>query len=581
MGVYLGAFGQEYSISPRAKAVIDSTYNSWIKKHKVVGASIAIVEKGQIVYATGYGFSDKEKLIGVTPKTIFRIGSCTKSFTSLSLMQMHERKQIDVNHTIQEYIPELTINSRFGDKGKIYISDMLSHTSGLPCDISNGFFCDTPPDMKWVINELNKQTTMSPHKYKRAYSNIAYGLCGELIARKNNTTYSNYVKENIFKPLNMTSSYIDKDEALAPAFSKAYAKGKEMKEPLIRDQAAGLIHSSVLDMANYVMLYLNRGNFNGNQVVSEASILEMERNHLTDLTLSTKENWGYGLYTSKLMVKKDKDSSYVNLIGHGGDTYAFHADFGYIPELNLGAVILTNSDTGPRISSAQLLLNTYVKAAYGKKITRAINDSIKVVTNDVSCTPEECIGKYNMNNFYIDVKNTKEIKFKQGPAIVICKEIPSRPGNYTMRARLFRLIPISLKGQELKFAKLNNEVYMKSVVTKYNDEDYIAKKAIQLPISDNWRKHFGKYKAIEPIYRSTSCPFLNADGLTIELEEKNGFIVLKMKAKSKDLSGINYLDVISETKCVTGGIGRGTGETVSILDNGNIYYSGYEFQKMN
>ena len=264
----------QYKVTARVKKTIDSTYNALLIKHKVVGASIAIVDNGEIVYATGYGFADKEKQIKATENTIYRIGSCTKAFTALSVMQLQEKNVLNLNHSIKKYLTDLKITSRFNDNNEIYIKDLLSHVSGLPCDIANGFFCDAPPNITWVINELNKQTTISPRLYMHAYSNVGYGLLGELIARTNNTSYSNYVKENIFKPLNMTSSYIDLDEKLASNFSKGYLKSKELKEPMIRDQAAGLIHSNVLDMCNFIKMYLNNGSFNNTQIISSKGIME-------------------------------------------------------------------------------------------------------------------------------------------------------------------------------------------------------------------------------------------------------------------------------------------------------------------
>jgi CubicO group peptidase (beta-lactamase class C family) len=574
---------QEHNqLNARTKTVIDSSFTAWLKKYKIIGTSIAIVDKGQIVYAAGYGFSDQAKQTPVTAKTIFRIGSCTKSFTALSLMQMHERKQIDIHRSIKEYLTDLKLQSRFNDNNPLYINELLSHTSGMPCDIANGFFCDAPPDIRWTIQELNKQTTISPRRYEMAYSNVAYGLCGELIARNNQCSYSDYVKKNIFAPLNMSSSYIETDARLATGFSKAYCNKKEIKEPQIREQAAGLIHSNALDMGNYLLLYLNNGQFNGTRVVSAESLHEMEKNQLPGITLNEGQNWGYGLYSEKIKVKKDQDSSIVNLVGHGGDTYAFHADFGFIPELNVGAVVLTNTDRGSSIADAGPLLRMYLKETYGKKITLKYKnpaDSLLLKTADQPCSPDEIKGNYNMNEMFVRVTNLKKIKFKQGPATIVLRQIKTQPGSYSVKAVLYKVIPINVKGQQVKFVKLNNEVYMKGVSSKSKRESYMAKKSETKPIPPSWRSHYGKYTLTGTSYPCTGCPFMNPEGLSITLSEKKGVLVMKTKGKTRDMNNLNHLEIISEQMCVTGGIGRGTGETVKILENGNIYYSGFEFKK--
>ena len=572
-------FGQSINkIDQHTQKVIDSTYTALLKKYDVVGTSIAIVDNGEIVYATGYGFADKANAIKADEKTIYRIGSCTKSFTALSVMQLQEKGLLDIHNSIKNYLPDLTITSRFNDDNKIYINDILCHVSGLPCDITNGFFCDAPPDIKWVINELNKQTTISPRLYKQAYSNVGFGLLGELVSRVGKTTYSSYVRDNIFLPLNMNSSYIDVDENLSKNFSKAYYKNKEIKEPLIRDQAAGLVHSNALDMGNYLKLYLNKGKYNNNQLVSEKSLNEMEKNHLENVLLNSYENWGYGLYTQDVLMKSDKDSIVGRIIGHGGDTYAFHADFGFIPELNVGVVVLTNTDNGGSIRSATKLLKLYLKEAKGKILDLNYKVSKPINNNEQECSDKDKIGKYNFGPFVMDVKNGRKIKFKQGPALIILSQKSQQKTNYTVKARLFRIVPIKIKNQELKFVKFNDSIYVKGVNTKTKEENFEAIKTVPTIIPNEWKAKYGNYIAIDN-YKCVNCPFTNTDNISIDLSEDKNFIVLKIKGKTPDISGSYYLNILSNSICVTGGIGRGVGETVKILENGNIYYSGFEFKK--
>jgi hypothetical protein len=94
-----------------------------------------------------------------------------------------------------------------------------------------------------------------------------------------------------------------------------------------------------------------------------------------------------------------------------------------------------------------------------------------------------------------------------------------------------------------------------------------------------WKKAYGKYKLANKAYTCTNCPYGNPEGLKMTLKEEDGFVVLITKAKSPDMQGKSYLEVIDDKLLVTGGIGRNTGETVRVLENGNIYYSGFEFVK--
>lgn len=573
---------QHDHLNPRVKRIIDSVYTSLIKKNKVVGMSIAIVDSGKIVYSKGYGFANREKNIAATDKTIYRIGSCSKSFTSLSIMQLHQKKRLNYQNSVKNYLPELTIGSRFNDNNPIYISDMMSHLSGLPCDIANGFFCDAPPNEKWVIEELNKQTTISTRAYKHAYSNVAYGLLGEVIARQSESTYNNYLQENIFSPLKMSSSFVEMSDKYLPELSQGYFKNKPFKEPLIRDAAAGLIHSNVIDMSNYLMMYLNKGQFNGSTILSEDLISEMEKNRTKDVVLSHSENWGYGLYNKTVWIKNGKDSVATNITGHAGDTYVFHADFAYIRDLNIGVVVLTNSDTGPSTRSGARLLRIYLKEAKKRILNLNYSDTKDSTAfyNETNCKPEEITGVYNTGEILVNVKNLKKIKFKQGPAKIVLKQKDANLNTYKVKAMLLGIIPIKIKDQEFQFVKLKDGIYAKAVNTKTKEDEYLVYKTQVTNQMSDWKNKFGKYKILNANYPCTNCPYGVHEGMTLNLSEKKGFLKLETKGKTPDLNGTVYANILSAELAVTGGIGRGTGESLRVLKNGNLYYSGFEFEKL-
>jgi CubicO group peptidase (beta-lactamase class C family) len=569
-----------YSIPEKARKTIDSTYLALLKKNKAAGVSIAIVENGVIVYATGYGFADITRNIPATEQTIYRIGSCTKSFTALSLMQLQEKGLVDVNRSVKMYLPELTIQSRFDDGNTFVIDDMLRHLSGLPCDIVNGFYCDSPPDMKWVIQQLNKQTTISPKRYTRAYSNVAYGLLGEVIARTANTSYENYVTEHIFKPLNMQSSFISYEPKWADKYAKGYRDLKETHDPLIRDVSAGLIHSNVIDMSQYMMMYLNNGTHNGVTIASGKSVAEMQNTSNEGITLADDEKWGYGLYSADIMLKKGNDSSVMHTIGHGGDTYIYHADFKLIPERKLGAVVLTNNNGGARMVSATKLLKLYLQATRGDTLIvnpESIRKTQQKKAADTVCSGNEIKGIYNLGDFIIKVTNEKRITFNQGPVKVVFKRNTKDTTWYDAKAVLFKLVPIRIKDQRFKFVTKQNRTYMKVMFPKTQSEEYMAIRSNTLAIPQSWKDKKGEYKVTGDVYGCKGCVFMDFEGFKMTLSEEDGILKMQTKGKTSDTEKTLYLDIVSDTVAVGGGIGRGTGETVKLLENGNVYYSGFEF----
>lgn len=558
-------------IDSLTKKKIDSTYLALMKEYKVNGMSIAIVDNGQIVYATGYGFSDVEAQTPATSKSIYRIGSITKSFTALSILQLQQQGKLSVKDELKQHIPEFVIGFQKNQVQPIYLRNIMAHTSGLPSDLMNGFFTENPPTFNWTIEQSNNVKMSYPLAYSHSYSNFGYEILGEVIARKGEMDYEKYIQTHIFSPLGMNASFVYPTEVNKTP--KSYLGKTLIDEPLIRDASAGLIHSNVEDMSNYLMMYLNRGNFNGQSVIDSLSILEMEKKQTTDLALKENSNFGYGLYSNSYYMKKDSDSSIVKIIGHGGDTYTFHSDMKYIPELGIGVVLLTNSSGGNIINSGQRLLRLYLKGKSDASLRLIPSDSLPIIKNDF------VKGKYGLINFLVDAKNENKLKFHQGPAKIVAKK--QEEGYYTMKAFIFGIVPIKIKDQAMYFEKVNDKVYIKSLNLKNNATEFIGYKLEDNTISKSWIDAKGKYKVVNPIECAECAKMdLNFENLKLEVSEKDGMVYLSIGGKGVGIKGDFYGLNESEKCIITVGIGRGNAETFLLLENGNIFYSGFEFEKI-
>lgn len=578
------SFSQTNSkVSLTTKKYIDSLMFSRLQKNKVVGTSIAIVDNGQIVYSQGYGFSDKETKQLASDSTIYRIGSCSKAFTALSIMQMRDKGMLKLDESIKKYLPEFTMSSNFKDNNHFYINEILAHTSGLPGDVMNGFFCDAPPSINWLINQLNYHTTAAPRLKIRAYSNIGYGLLGEVIARLSNLSYSTYLKEAIFNPIGMRMSYVEDDPNLNRFFSKAYYEKKKIKEPLIRDQAAGLIHSNVLDMANFVNCLINRGKAGNTQVVSSDGILEMMKNQTSNTLLSKEDDWGYGLYASHALIKSKtnpSDSMVIRFSEHGGDTYAFHADFCFNQELGIGAVILTNTDNGANIADSKALVKWYLEKEKDKKVKLRYKVKKDAVNNFPTAKANELHGIYPVANILVKVNDPEIIRFKQGPLKIKLYKKELNDSIYLAKAKLFGLISIKMKDVGFKFESIENQTYLKQINTQTQRGSYIAIKTEFPGITKDWKDRLGKYKVLEPYFKCEKCVLADPTGLTLKLTLENEILKVETKGNSPYGSDV-YLLPISNMQAVTTGIGRGTDETLYVLPNGHLSFMGFEFEKKN
>lgn len=570
-----------YPITDNVRQKIDSVYKGLIKKNKVIGASIAIVDKGHIVYATGYGFSNILEDKKADENTIYRVGSISKSFTALSLMQLQQEGKLSINESIKMHLPEFQLKSRYLDSNQFVISDMLSHTAGIPSDFWNGFFCDSPPNQNWVINQLNKTETAHPSQLNFAYSNIAYGVLGELVARKSELSYEAYLQKNIFKPLEMHLSFVYPTAELEKNFSKGYIKGKEFNEPTIRDAGAGLIHSSVLDMANYIQLFLNKGIFKGKTLIDSTLLQEMFQNRLANLELNGNFKYGLGLFIEDYYLKTKNDTVPVTIISHGGDTYAYHADFGFIPELHVGVVVLTNSETGTSMNDATDLLNHYLKFTYSQKLISPMKVESNLVENRISkniAKQTEIIGKYNLGITHFEVKNPKKVKFKQGPITIRLKAKDEYLARYSVAAMLLG-VPIKIPNQEFQFSNINGEIYARGVDTKKGSLQFMGLKNFSASAIDLWQSKIGTYSAVGDLFDCKDCEIMNLEKASLKLTEKEGLIYVELEGKSPDSKFKLYFDALDETTLSGGGLGRGMTEKIKVLANGNLFYQGFEFKK--
>lgn len=568
-------------ISKNTKNKIDSTYNSLLKKHKIAGASIAIIDSGKIVYSTGYGFSDKENEIKATDETVYRIGSITKSFTALSVIQLHQNEKLDYKKTLSTYIPEFFIKNNNGVKQDIFIDNIMSHTAGLPCDIFNGFFATNPPDNDWIIEQLKYQYTIAPANFVMAYSNIGYSLLGKLIEETSGVSYEEYLNQNIFNPIEMSSSYVFFDSIKNHTLSECYMGGKLVTEPLIRDVSAGLIHSNVLDMSNYILMYLNNGKFNENQILSEELLDEMRRDQIADIQLNNGTKYGFGLFVSDfyLIEKEKNDTSSITMISHGGDTFGYHANFGYLPELGVGAVILTNTDKGVAITKITHLLKLYLENERNETIELPNVENEKIAKNDVVISDNRIKGQYESMMSLIDVKKDKKIKFKQGSATVVLKRKESDE-NFIVKAKVLGFISFKVRGQEINFVENGDNIYMKVFFPKAKSEEYIGMKSKPNKIPENWQNAYGKYELTGDIYKNPEKFRFQTEELNAKLYEKDGFLALKLKGQMLELINTFYFKVVDDNSAQSAGYGRNTGNTLIILPNGNLYFSGFEFKKV-
>jgi CubicO group peptidase (beta-lactamase class C family) len=238
---------------------------------------VAVVSDRRILRARGFGEADGSGR-AVTPRTPFLLGSTTKTFTSLAVMQLAEAGEVDLDSPVRRYVPEFRLAGDSADQ--ITVRQVLQHTSGLPTNAEGG------PILKQAVDgtplealaEIEGKEPASPPGEQMEYVNANYVLAGLVVERASGMGYANYIEQEIFDPLGMSDSYAEPEAARDGGLSAGhrYFFGlTDETEATFRPAtiAAGYLMSSALDLGKYLAMYLNNGvGLNGNRILSAAGI---------------------------------------------------------------------------------------------------------------------------------------------------------------------------------------------------------------------------------------------------------------------------------------------------------------------
>lgn len=315
------------SKSPEAQKI--ESYLSQQVENKNFSGSVLVESKGKILVNKGYGMANYEHKVPNTSKTKFNIGSITKTITATAIMQLVEKNKISLEDTIDKYI------QGYPQGSKIHISDLLSQKSGIPDYEEFPEFMDTTMRLYRTPDQIIESFKDKPLEFepgsKYKYSNSAFILLGYVIERATNGTYEDYVKENIFKPLEMNDTEVAGNKKLIENRAEGYSvNNKEILNCDFLDNSnefgAGGIYSTVED------LYKWHKAINSNKILKKESWDKM----LTPYS----ESYGYGWLTGDLKF----DNVNKKVIGHNGLIFGFSSVFFNYVNDDTVVIILSNFD---------------------------------------------------------------------------------------------------------------------------------------------------------------------------------------------------------------------------------------------
>ena len=302
------------------------------------GIAVGVVHDQQLVWATGFGFADVANKVAMTPQTKFRMASHSKMFAAIAIMQLREEGKLRLDDPVQKYLPWLTAKPAGDDDGPITIEQLLSHVSGLQREAGDHWSTNTFPTED-EIRKLyaDRQAAFAP-SVRWKYSNLAFAVAGLVVEQITGQKWADYVAKNIFIPLGMTESSVDRNvPGLTVPYGRRMPDGSRAIIPFIdaRGMAAATgVTSNVTDMAKFVSAQFRRGPRGGAQIVSSGSWREMHRARAVDETWVSGTGLGFD-------IRRINDRSWV---GHGGGYLGNTTQTFVQLDDKVGVIVLTNTN---------------------------------------------------------------------------------------------------------------------------------------------------------------------------------------------------------------------------------------------
>ena len=324
----------------------DTVIEEALEKFKVPGLALAVVKADKIVLTKGYGFRDYENKLPVTENTLMAIGSSSKAFTTCTMGVLVDQGKLEWDTPVREYIPWFKLQKLFLSE-HLTPRDMVTHRSGLPRhDLV--WYNNTEATRKDLVQRLAFLEPSADLRERFQYNNLMFLTSGFLVETLTGKTWEESVRALVFDPLGMKRSNFSVDDSQTDddfAFPYVEKDDKIIKIPFRNISTigpAGSINSCARDMAQWLLLHLNDGAIDGEQIVNAATIQEMHQCHMTfGGAASTRAdifNLGYGMGWFLDMYRGHKR------VHHGGNIDGFSALVSMIPDERLGFVVLTNKN---------------------------------------------------------------------------------------------------------------------------------------------------------------------------------------------------------------------------------------------
>ncbi len=338
-----------------AIALVDSQLARELRERRIPGISAGIVYDQSLIWTHGYGYANLEKQIGADERTVYRVASITKLFTSTMMMILRDEGKLNLDDPIEKYLPGFKIKSGFPDAKPPTFRQVASHAAGLPREgAQEGWFDGDMPSSEALLASLAKVEMYLPTMTEPKYSNLGIALMGYALSKIAGQSYEQFVQERILQPLGMIDSGFERERYGEDHYAIAYypEKGVMKLSPQWQENGfrpAGGLYSTVSDIARFISLQFSDQPSGtpagGAQILGGSTLREM---HMP-VNVANDFNSGFGIAFGIRRVAN------LKTIGHSGGLPGYTTNISLVPSLKLAMIVFTNTGTDPVTISTRAL----------------------------------------------------------------------------------------------------------------------------------------------------------------------------------------------------------------------------------
>ena len=398
---------------------LENAINYEIKSKNLNAISMVLVDDQKIAWAKGFGYENPDSKINADANTVYRVGSVSKLFTDMAIMQRVEIGEIDLDKAIQTYLPNFKPDNPY--KKPITLRQMMSHRSGLLREPRKGnYFTDDEISLKTTVESIIPSKLIHEPESKTKYSNAAIAVVGYTLESLYKTPYVDYMQKHILEKIGMNNSAFAPNTKIRARLAKATMWSYDdriFSAPTFELGMipAGSLYAPVTDLAKFMMVLFAQGKGPKEVVIKPETL-----NKMISPQFGGDKTRGYGIGFGL------SEHGGYQKIGHGGAIYGFSTQLYAIPEIKYGVATSSSVDISNSITTK--LSNYALDLMLANKNNEPLPDYIKTSQLEAKLS-QSLKGHYSRGNLYADIElrgpstvlviNSLEVPLKQSSKGII------------------------------------------------------------------------------------------------------------------------------------------------------------------